>query len=40
MRNLTAFSGLFGGALIGLAAAALMLLNGRLAGVAASSEDC
>jgi uncharacterized membrane protein YedE/YeeE len=33
MHNLTPFSGLFGGALIGLAAAALMLLTGRLAGV-------
>jgi uncharacterized protein len=34
MHNLTAFSGLFGGALIGLAAAGLMLLTGRVAGVA------
>ena len=33
MHNLTPLSGLFGGALIGLAAAALMLLTGRLAGV-------
>ena len=33
MHNLTPLSGLFGGALIGFAAAALMLLNGRLAGV-------
>jgi hypothetical protein len=33
MHNLTLLSGLFGGALIGLAAAALMLLTGRLAGV-------
>src|SRR5689334_926551 len=33
MQNLTPLSGLFGGALIGLAAAALMLLTGRLAGV-------
>jgi uncharacterized protein len=33
MHNLTALSGLFGGALIGLAAAALMMLTGRLAGV-------
>jgi uncharacterized protein len=33
MHNLTPLSGLFGGALIGLAAAAMMLLTGRLAGV-------
>ena len=33
MHNLTAVSGLLGGALIGLAAAALMMLTGRLAGV-------
>lgn len=33
MHNLTPFSGLLGGALIGLAAAALMMLTGRLAGV-------
>ena len=33
MHNLTPLSGLFGGALIGLAAAALMVLTGRLAGV-------
>ena len=33
MHHLTALSGLFGGALIGLAAAALMMLTGRLAGV-------
>lgn len=33
MHNLTPLSGLFGGALIGLAAASLMLLTGRLAGV-------
>ena len=33
MHNLTPLSGLFGGALIGLAAAALMLFTGRLAGV-------
>jgi uncharacterized protein len=33
MHNLTLLNGLFGGALIGLAAAALMLFNGRLAGV-------
>jgi uncharacterized membrane protein YedE/YeeE len=33
MHHLTPFSGLFGGALIGLAAAALMMLTGRLAGV-------
>jgi hypothetical protein len=33
MHDLTPVSGLFGGALIGLAAAALMLLIGRLAGV-------
>jgi uncharacterized protein len=33
MHHLTLLSGLFGGALIGLAAAAMMLLNGRLAGV-------
>ena len=33
MHNLTALSGLLGGALIGLAAAALMMLTGRLAGV-------
>jgi uncharacterized protein len=33
MHDLTPLSGLFGGALIGLAAAAMMLLNGRLAGV-------
>ena len=33
MHHLTALSGLLGGALIGLAAAALMMLTGRLAGV-------
>ncbi len=33
MHNLTPLSGLGGGALIGLAAAALMMLTGRLAGV-------
>jgi uncharacterized protein len=33
MHNFTPLSGLSGGALIGLAAAALMLLTGRLAGV-------
>jgi hypothetical protein len=33
MHNLTALSGLRGGALIGLAAAVLMMLTGRLAGV-------
>lgn len=33
MHHLTPLSGLFGGALIGLAAAALMMLTGRLAGV-------
>ena len=33
MHDLTLLSGLFGGALIGLAAAAMMLLTGRLAGV-------
>ena len=33
MHNLTAFSGLFGGALIGLATAMLMLLTGRIAGI-------
>src|SRR5262245_43820434 len=33
MHNLTPLSRLFGGVLIGLAAAALMLLTGRLAGV-------
>jgi hypothetical protein len=33
MHNLTPFTGLFGGALIGLAAAAMMLFTGRLAGV-------
>jgi uncharacterized membrane protein YedE/YeeE len=33
MHNLTPLSGMLGGALIGLAAAALMLLTGRLAGV-------
>jgi len=33
MHNLTPLSGLFGGALIGLAASMLMLLTGRLAGV-------
>jgi uncharacterized membrane protein YedE/YeeE len=33
MHHLTPFSGLAGGALIGLAAATLMLLTGRLAGV-------
>jgi uncharacterized membrane protein YedE/YeeE len=33
MHNLTPLSGLLGGALIGLAAAALMVLTGRLAGV-------
>src|SRR5438105_5410478 len=34
MHNLTPLSGLLGGALIGLAATALMMLTGRLAGVA------
>jgi uncharacterized protein len=33
MHDLTPLSGLFGGALIGLAAASLMLLTGRIAGV-------
>ena len=33
MHNLTALSGLLGGALIGLAAVGLMMLTGRLAGV-------
>jgi hypothetical protein len=33
MHNLTPVSGLLGGALIGLAAAMLMILNGRLAGI-------
>jgi uncharacterized protein len=33
MHNLTPLSGLFGGALIGLAASMLMILTGRLAGV-------
>jgi uncharacterized membrane protein YedE/YeeE len=33
MHNLTPLSGLFGGALIGLAAASLMVLTGRIAGV-------
>ena len=33
MHNLTLFSGLSGGALIGLAASMLMILTGRLAGV-------
>jgi uncharacterized membrane protein YedE/YeeE len=33
MHNLTVFSGLFGGALIGLATAMLMLLTGRIAGI-------
>jgi len=33
MHNLTLLNGLFGGALIGLAAAGLMLITGRLAGV-------
>jgi uncharacterized protein len=33
MHHLTPLSGLFGGALIGLAAAGLMMLTGRLAGV-------
>jgi uncharacterized membrane protein YedE/YeeE len=33
MHDLTPLSGLFGGALIGLASAMLMLLTGRLAGV-------
>lgn len=33
MHHLTPLSGLFGGALIGLATAGLMLLTGRLAGV-------
>jgi len=33
MHHLTALSGLLGGALIGFAAAALMMLTGRLAGV-------
>ena len=34
MHNLTPLSGLIGGALIGLAAALMMLLTGRIAGVA------
>lgn len=33
MHNLTPFSGLLGGAMIGLAAAMLMLLTGRIAGI-------
>ena len=33
MHNLTPLSGLFGGALIGLASALLMLLTGRIAGI-------
>ncbi len=33
MHNLTPLSGLLGGALIGLSAAALMLLTGRIAGI-------
>jgi uncharacterized membrane protein YedE/YeeE len=33
MHNLTPFSGLIGGALIGLATALLMLLTGRIAGI-------
>jgi uncharacterized membrane protein YedE/YeeE len=33
MHNLTPLDGLFGGALIGLAVAALMLFTGRIAGV-------
>lgn len=33
MHNLTLLNGLFGGALIGLAVAALMMLTGRVAGV-------
>ena len=33
MHNLTPFSGLLGGALLGLAASMLMILTGRLAGV-------
>ncbi|WJR77073.1 YeeE/YedE thiosulfate transporter family protein [Bradyrhizobium sp. NP1] len=33
MHNLTPWSGLLGGALIGLAAASLMLLTGRMAGI-------
>ncbi|MBS4005291.1 MAG: YeeE/YedE family protein [Afipia sp.] len=33
MHNLTPLSGLIGGALIGLAAAMLMLLSGRIAGI-------
>ncbi|HAO43052.1 MAG TPA: YeeE/YedE family protein, partial [Afipia sp.] len=33
MHNLTPLSGLIGGALIGLAAAMLMLLTGRVAGI-------
>ena len=33
MHNLTPFSGLIGGALIGLASALLMLLTGRIAGI-------
>jgi hypothetical protein len=33
MHNITPLSGLFGGALIGLAATMLMMLTGRLAGV-------
>ena len=33
MHDFTPLSGLLGGALIGLAAAMLMMLNGRLAGV-------
>jgi uncharacterized membrane protein YedE/YeeE len=33
MDNFTPFASLFGGALIGLSAVALMLLNGRIAGI-------
>ncbi|WP_458757429.1 YeeE/YedE family protein [Afipia sp. TerB] len=33
MHNLTPFSGLIGGAMIGLASALLMLLTGRIAGI-------
>lgn len=33
MHNFTPLSGLLGGALIGLAASALMLLTGRIAGI-------
>jgi uncharacterized membrane protein YedE/YeeE len=33
MNNFTPIASLFGGALIGLSAVALMLLNGRIAGI-------